>query len=285
MSSQSCCASKPFIDPKTAAKMVFITGDVSDGSANDKLLRELIGDDWKVLTGAEQPILQKTKPASSPGYLHSQQWPALMKRVEVVQEREKEEEAKRPKKEPSAASVKTNTSSPTSPGEKGSEPHTPLEALPALYEDDDDRKRTTYSSHAEFKRAKVPHEADCATPTAISIPRQSHYLAISAQEDGPIITVFLLLLEQLFYFLEELFSFKKYVSHVVDSFLGPSTPPTKVFIRIALMAFTFFHAGENPRMRTFAFSYLVIFLTLYFLFHDLKSCKTAVKRFAEENAL
>jgi hypothetical protein len=37
-----------FIDPKTVSKMVFITGDVSDGSENDLKLKELIGSDWKV---------------------------------------------------------------------------------------------------------------------------------------------------------------------------------------------------------------------------------------------
>ena len=32
-----------FIDPKTAAKMVFISGDMSDGSANDLHMRQLCG--------------------------------------------------------------------------------------------------------------------------------------------------------------------------------------------------------------------------------------------------
>lgn len=37
-----------FIDPKTVSKMVFITGDVSEGSANDLKLREMISSEWKV---------------------------------------------------------------------------------------------------------------------------------------------------------------------------------------------------------------------------------------------
>jgi hypothetical protein len=37
-----------FIDPKTVSKMVFITGDVSEGSDNDLKLKELIGPNWKV---------------------------------------------------------------------------------------------------------------------------------------------------------------------------------------------------------------------------------------------
>lgn len=68
--------------------MLFITGDVSEGSANDALLREVIGPRWRELTGAEQPVLQKTRPPSSPGYLHSRYWPMLMERVKKLQERE-----------------------------------------------------------------------------------------------------------------------------------------------------------------------------------------------------
>jgi hypothetical protein len=69
--------------------MLFITGDVSEGSKNDALLREVIGPNWRELTGAEQPVLQKTNPASSPGYLHSRYWPMLMQRVKSLQEKER----------------------------------------------------------------------------------------------------------------------------------------------------------------------------------------------------
>jgi hypothetical protein len=71
---------KGFLDPRTVSKMVFITGDVSDGSANDILLRSLIGDDWKVMTGAEQPVAH---PKSSPGYLHHKYWPTVTQRMEL----------------------------------------------------------------------------------------------------------------------------------------------------------------------------------------------------------
>lgn len=37
-----------FIDPKTVSKLVFISGDVSDGSDNDLKLKALIGQNWKV---------------------------------------------------------------------------------------------------------------------------------------------------------------------------------------------------------------------------------------------
>ena len=39
-----------FIDPKTVSKLVFITGDVSEGSDNDQTLCALIGPHWKVST-------------------------------------------------------------------------------------------------------------------------------------------------------------------------------------------------------------------------------------------
>lgn len=55
---------KGFLDAKTVSKMVFIGGDVSDGSANDIKLREIVGDNWKTLCGAEQNILKK---GCSPG--------------------------------------------------------------------------------------------------------------------------------------------------------------------------------------------------------------------------
>lgn len=38
---------KPVMDPKTVRKVIFVRGDVSDGSANDKLLTEIIGPKWR----------------------------------------------------------------------------------------------------------------------------------------------------------------------------------------------------------------------------------------------
>jgi hypothetical protein len=40
---------KPLMDPKTVAKVKFIRGDVKEGSDNDKMLREIIGPQWKQL--------------------------------------------------------------------------------------------------------------------------------------------------------------------------------------------------------------------------------------------
>lgn len=70
---------KGFLDPKTVNKIVFIYGDVSEDSSNDKLLKQVIGDDWKVLTGAEQPV---SAPNTSPGYNHEKFWPTVAQRYE-----------------------------------------------------------------------------------------------------------------------------------------------------------------------------------------------------------
>ena len=70
---------KPFIDPKTVSKLVFILGDTSENSANDELMRVIIGDDWKRLTGADQPVVL---PGCSPGYDHDIFWPEICKRIE-----------------------------------------------------------------------------------------------------------------------------------------------------------------------------------------------------------
>lgn len=40
-------ACKPLMDAKTVKKVLMVRGDCSDGSKNDKLLREVIGDEWK----------------------------------------------------------------------------------------------------------------------------------------------------------------------------------------------------------------------------------------------
>lgn len=44
-------AVKSLIDTRTRSKVIFLTGDVSDGSVNDVLMRSVIGDNWKLLTG------------------------------------------------------------------------------------------------------------------------------------------------------------------------------------------------------------------------------------------
>ena len=62
---------KPFVDPVTFSKVVVINGDVSKGTPNDKILTELIGEEWRDMTGAESPRLRSD---SAPGYDHAANW-------------------------------------------------------------------------------------------------------------------------------------------------------------------------------------------------------------------
>ena len=67
-----------FIDPKTVSKVIFINGDVSEGSENDLKLKTIIGDNWKYLTGACQPVLAA---GCSPGYNHEIYWPSVVEKA------------------------------------------------------------------------------------------------------------------------------------------------------------------------------------------------------------
>ena len=71
---------KSFIDIKTRKKVVFISGDVSDGSPNDVTMRMIIGDDWKKLTGAEQKVYKKN---CSPGFQFDAYWPSILARYDA----------------------------------------------------------------------------------------------------------------------------------------------------------------------------------------------------------
>jgi hypothetical protein len=46
----------PFMDARTKSKIIFVRGDDKDGGAVDKQLREIIGDDWKAVTGAGHEV-------------------------------------------------------------------------------------------------------------------------------------------------------------------------------------------------------------------------------------
>ena len=72
-------AIKPFIDPRTRAKVLFMSNDSTVGGSNDVQLTEILGEQWRSLTGADQPLYA---PNSSPGYNHSEYWPKTMKRVQ-----------------------------------------------------------------------------------------------------------------------------------------------------------------------------------------------------------
>jgi hypothetical protein len=60
---------------ETAAKVVFVRGDVAAGSANDRLLCELVGPRWRELTGATRPLLA---PGCSSGFHIDDYWRAVL---------------------------------------------------------------------------------------------------------------------------------------------------------------------------------------------------------------
>jgi len=65
--------------------MVFINGDVSDGSPNDLKLKGIIGPNWKKLANVDEP---SETPLSSPGYRHDVYWPTVIERVAILQANE-----------------------------------------------------------------------------------------------------------------------------------------------------------------------------------------------------
>lgn len=76
-----------FIDPKTKSKVFLLSGDISDGSANDETMRRIVGDSWKELTGAGQPVLSssfnrksKRVAPASPGFDPDRYWPTVLER-------------------------------------------------------------------------------------------------------------------------------------------------------------------------------------------------------------
>jgi len=71
-------ACKPFLDARTVSKVIFIRGDTSDGSANDLLLKEIIGDDWRKLCDVAKD-----------DYDHATFWPQVLKDEAEALEREK----------------------------------------------------------------------------------------------------------------------------------------------------------------------------------------------------
>ena len=68
---------KPLIDPKTATKILFVT------DRDEDKMTELIGPDWRAITGAGQTRLDKC----SPGYDHSVQWPITLENDRAWRER------------------------------------------------------------------------------------------------------------------------------------------------------------------------------------------------------
>ena len=75
----SACSA--FIDPVTYGKVVFIRGEYGEGSDNDKTMRFLLGENWKQITGVDQP---KVAEESSPGYDHARYWPNVGKKMTLL---------------------------------------------------------------------------------------------------------------------------------------------------------------------------------------------------------
>lgn len=94
---------KGFLDPKTANKMVFVIGDVSDGSENDLLMKRIIGNNWKVLTGAEQEVV---KCGNSPGYHHEKFWPTIRYRLEQYEQHSQSQKNRERERDASSSSKK-----------------------------------------------------------------------------------------------------------------------------------------------------------------------------------
>ena len=78
-------AVKMFIDPKTVSKVIFLVGDDAEGTDNDTTMRNIIGDNWRTLTGAGQPVLV---PGCSPGFDFQVYWKDVMARVSNLQQQE-----------------------------------------------------------------------------------------------------------------------------------------------------------------------------------------------------
>ena len=57
-------------------------GDVSKGSENDKLLSEIIGDNWKELVKVDSPVINNY----GRGYDHTAYWPKIMKKLQVLKQ-------------------------------------------------------------------------------------------------------------------------------------------------------------------------------------------------------
>jgi len=67
----------PLIDPRTSSKVMFVTGDVSEGSSNDRMLSELIAPEWRTLCGCETPVLY---PKCTAGFDPTRYWDSVLER-------------------------------------------------------------------------------------------------------------------------------------------------------------------------------------------------------------
>jgi hypothetical protein len=229
--------------------MIFITGDVSDGSKNDLLLREIIGDNWKVLTGAEQPVMQITPTPSSPGYDHAKMWPAFIERVKARQAIEAEAKAKRDLEPKPAAKPKVLLSAAPNPAPS---PATQEEVL-----------------------QKVSSVSSAAAEGKIAIKKTF----------STTVELLAFLLDNLHYMFNDMFEFMVFLIELLEIYLGPSTNPTKVYIRLSILSYITINSDTNERLRPVMGAFIVCFLFLYALFGDLGHSKSSVKEFVSRVSL
>lgn len=67
----------PLLDRKTFSKVVFVTGSSEPGSANDRLMNEVIGDNWREMTGCELPVRSK---GCTSGFEPREYWDSILAR-------------------------------------------------------------------------------------------------------------------------------------------------------------------------------------------------------------
>lgn len=72
---------KFLIDKRTRNKIIFLIGDMSDDSPNDIKMKQILGNDWKILTGANQPVVSK---GCSPGYNFDKYWDNHINRLKKL---------------------------------------------------------------------------------------------------------------------------------------------------------------------------------------------------------
>ena len=72
---------KFLIDKRTRNKVIFLMGDMSDNSPNDIKMKSILGNDWKILTGAMQPVISK---GCTPGFNFERYWDSIINRLKSI---------------------------------------------------------------------------------------------------------------------------------------------------------------------------------------------------------
>mmetsp|Transcript_27041 Transcript_27041/g.66305 ORF Transcript_27041/g.66305 Transcript_27041/m.66305 type:complete len:196 (+) Transcript_27041:260-847(+) len=62
---------RPFLTKSTSSKIVVIHGSCAVGTANNKMMEQVVGVNWREVTGA---TMSQETPQSTPGYRHLEQW-------------------------------------------------------------------------------------------------------------------------------------------------------------------------------------------------------------------